>query len=82
MTMTDGDGDDFDPGTTSASIASTPAASLTESSLHADADPALLSRLALIDGQPLGDRAAAFRQVHDELRQQLEASDGDAGRSA
>lgn len=45
-------------------------------------ESALLSRLALIDEQPLGDRAAAFRQVHDELRQQLEASDSDHGRSA
>jgi hypothetical protein len=45
-------------------------------------ESALLSRLALIDEQPLGDRAAAFRQVHDELRQQLEASDSDLGRSA
>lgn len=44
-------------------------------------DDALLSRLALLDEQPLGERAAAFRQVHDELRQQLEAADGDAGRS-
>ena len=80
--MTDGDGDNLEPGTTTASVASTPAAPLTESSLHADADPALLSRLSLIDEQPLGDRAAAFRQVHDELRQQLEAADGDSGRSA
>ncbi len=46
-----------------------------------DPDNALLSRLALIDQQPIRDRAAAFRQVHDELRQQLEASDGDVGRS-
>lgn len=45
-------------------------------------DEALLSRLALIDEQPLESRAAAFRQLHDELREQLEATDGDAGRSA
>lgn len=79
--MIDGDGDDLEPGTTTASVASMPVAPLTESSLHADADPALLSRLALIDEQPLIDRAAAFRQVHDELRQQLEASDSDPGRT-
>lgn len=47
----------------------------------AEVDDALLSRLTLIDGQPLADRAAAFRQLHDELRQQLEASDGAALRS-
>lgn len=45
-------------------------------------DNALLSRLALIDEQPLRERAAAFRHIHDELRQQLEASDGDTGPSA
>lgn len=45
-------------------------------------DDALLSRLALIDERPLDDRAAAFRQLHDELRQQLEASDGDGVRGA
>lgn len=43
---------------------------------------ALLSRLALIDDRPLSDRAEAYRQLHDELRQQLEASDGDPGRAA
>ena len=48
----------------------------------AEPDEALLSRLALIDERPLADRAAAFRQLHDELRQQLEATDGDVGRSA
>lgn len=36
-------------------------------------DEGLLSQLALIDDQPLGDRAAAFAQLHDALRQQLEA---------
>lgn len=78
--MTDGDADELPTDATiAAGVAPAPS---TESSLHADADPALLSRLALIDGQPLADRAAAFRQVHDELRQQLEASDGDPGRSA
>jgi len=38
-------------------------------------DDALLSRLALIEERPLADRAAAFRQLHDELRSQLEATD-------
>ncbi|MFN3708091.1 hypothetical protein [Microcella sp.] len=36
-------------------------------------DEGLLSQLALIDDQPLADRAAAFAQLHDALRQQLEA---------
>lgn len=36
-------------------------------------DEGLLSQLALIDDQPLEDRAAAFAQLHDALRQQLEA---------
>ena len=36
-------------------------------------DEGLLSQLAVIDDQPLEDRAAAFAQLHDALRQQLEA---------
>lgn len=52
-----------------------------------EADEALLSRLALIGERPLVDRAAAFRQLHDELRSELEATDlpttgGDATRTA
>lgn len=45
-----------------------------EASADADTpDEGLLSQLALIEDQPLGDRAAAFAQLHDALRQQLEA---------
>lgn len=33
---------------------------------------ALWSRLRLIEGQPLADRAAAYTQVHDELMRRLE----------
>lgn len=55
---------------------------MTDGEFTTEPDEALLSRLALIDEQPIGDRAAAYRQVHDELRQQLEATDGDAGRSS
>jgi len=41
-----------------------------------DSDPgALLSRLRVIEDQPLADRAAALTQVHDELRARLEAGD-------
>jgi hypothetical protein len=36
---------------------------------------ALLSRLRLIEDQPLDARAAAFTQVHDELRSALEGGD-------
>ncbi|PPF54229.1 hypothetical protein C5C13_13900 [Clavibacter michiganensis] len=36
----------------------------------------LVSRLQLIEEQPLGDRAAAFGLLHDELRARLEGGDG------
>jgi hypothetical protein len=36
---------------------------------------ALLSRLRLIEDQPLDARAAAFTQLHDELRAALEGGD-------
>ena len=41
--------------------------------LHDGPDEGLLSQLSVIEDQPLADRAAAFAQVHDALRQQLEA---------
>lgn len=69
--MTDGDGDDLMAGP----IDFGPPGGDTSAHM-ADADPALLSRLELIDERPLADRAAAFRQLHDELRAELEASDG------
>jgi hypothetical protein len=52
-------------------------------SAHATAsDPdvaeGLVSRLELIEGQPLGERAAAFALLHDELRVRLEGGDGAA----
>ena len=40
-----------------------------------DETDALLSRLRLIEDQPLEARAAAFTQVHDELRAALEGGD-------
>ena len=40
-----------------------------------DENDALLSRLRLIEDQPLEARAAAFTQVHDELRAALEGGD-------
>lgn len=39
---------------------------------------ALLSRLRLIEDQPLESRAAAFAQVHDELQSRLESGDSSA----
>jgi hypothetical protein len=38
-------------------------------------DDALLSRLRLIEDQPLEQRAAAFSQVYDELQAALENAD-------
>ncbi len=39
---------------------------------------ALLSRLRLIEDQPLESRAAAFAQLHDELQSRLEGGDAPA----
>jgi hypothetical protein len=36
---------------------------------------ALLSRLLVIEDQPLESRAAAFTQLHDDLQQRLEGGD-------
>ena len=45
-----------------------------------DEEPsALLTRLRVIEDQPLESRAEALAQLHDELRTQLES--GDAARS-
>jgi hypothetical protein len=38
-------------------------------------EAALLSRLRLIEDQPLDARAASFAQVHDQLRARLEGGD-------
>ncbi len=40
-----------------------------------DEPSALVSRLRLIEDQPLADRAAALAQIHDELRARLESGD-------
>jgi hypothetical protein len=39
---------------------------------------ALLSRLRLIEDQPLDSRAEAFAQIHDRLRSTLEGGDSPA----
>ena len=46
-----------------------------EAGLNDDETDALVSRLNLIDDQPLADRAAAFAQLHDELQATLEGGD-------
>ncbi len=46
--------------------------SVSEESVDADA---LLSRLRLIEDQPLETRAAAFAQINDELQSRLEGTD-------
>jgi hypothetical protein len=40
---------------------------------------ALLSRLRLIEDQPLASRAAAFAQINDELQSRLESGDSSSG---
>jgi hypothetical protein len=39
---------------------------------------ALMSRLRVIEDQPLESRAEAFTQIHDRLRSTLEGGDGPA----
>ncbi|HTM85400.1 MAG TPA: hypothetical protein VL179_10985 [Mycobacterium sp.] len=40
---------------------------------------ALISRLRVIESQPLADRAAAFSQIHDTLQSVLGGSGGGGG---
>jgi len=44
------------------------------------ADEGVVSRLSLVEDQPLGDRAEAFGQLAEELRAHLEGADGEARR--
>jgi hypothetical protein len=47
-----------------------------EGGTGADQEPsALMTRLRVIEDQPLETRAEALAQLHDELRAQLEAGD-------
>ncbi|MGK2855427.1 MAG: hypothetical protein ACSLE3_15195 [Microbacteriaceae bacterium] len=46
----------------------------------ADERDALLSRLRVIEDQPLAARAAAYGQLHDELQAALEDGDQAPGR--
>jgi hypothetical protein len=50
-----------------------------ENTQDSDETNALLSRLRLIEDQPLESRAVAFAQIHEELQSRL---DGDAGSGA
>ena len=45
----------------------------------ADEQDSLVSRLNVIEDQPLDTRAAALAQLHDELKAQLEAGDSARG---
>ena len=58
--------------------------SMTDEPIDSDSESdserdALLSRIRVIEDQPLESRAAAFTQLHDELQSRLEG--GDAARS-
>ena len=52
---------------------------MSDDTAHADTDrtesDTLVSRLRLIEDQPLESRAAAFAQLHDELQARLEGGD-------
>jgi hypothetical protein len=52
----------------------TPEAASTEPG-HDEEPSALLTRLRVIEDQPLDTRAEALAQLHDELRAMLEAGD-------
>ncbi|MFL2002323.1 MULTISPECIES: hypothetical protein [unclassified Microbacterium] len=53
---------------------------MTDANRTEDAGPEgseLISRLRIIEGQPLGDRAAAYASLHDELARRLESGPTD-----
>jgi hypothetical protein len=43
-------------------------------------DDGMLSRIPLIEDQPLESRAAAYAQIHEELQAALEGADPQRGR--
>jgi hypothetical protein len=47
---------------------------------HSDHD-AMAARLAIIEAEPLEDRATGYAQLHEELRERLEGADAE-GRPA
>jgi hypothetical protein len=44
---------------------------------NADGGSELISRLRIIEGQPLSDRAGAYAALHDELARHLESGPTD-----
>jgi hypothetical protein len=46
---------------------------------ESDDTNALLSRLRLIEDQPLETRAVAFAQIHEELQSRLDSGDSPSG---
>lgn len=46
-----------------------------ETAVPSEESDALLSRLRVIESQPLDQRAVAFAQLYDELQQALEGAD-------
>lgn len=42
-------------------------------------EPALISHLSVVEGEPLADRAGGYTAIYEELRQRLEG--GDTSRS-
>ena len=46
---------------------------MSDASPREDAGPELISRLRIIEEQPLVDRAAAYLALHDELARRLES---------
>ncbi len=71
--MSDADPQPAEPSTPSAEAA-TPHADPSDRESSGEAD-ALLSRLRVIEDQPLATRAEALGHVHDELRGLLEAGE-------
>jgi hypothetical protein len=51
----------------------------TENSEGTGEGNALLSRLRLIEDQPLESRAIAFAQIHEELQSRLDSGDSASG---
>ncbi|MFG6401003.1 MULTISPECIES: hypothetical protein [unclassified Microbacterium] len=52
---------------------------MTDATFADDAGPELISRLRVIEGQPLADRAAAYAGLHEELARRLESGPADRG---
>ena len=42
-------------------------------------DDALVTRVTVVEGEPLADRAAGYVAIYDELRERLEGGDASRG---